>query len=225
MTAPVFKANRSKGRRTSSENVVHPVQFQADDETLIRSMKAGQSHAFRTFYRRHVSRVYAVLLRTLGDDTDLDILIQEVFTKAFQNIHTLKHPAQVRSWLAAIAVHTARDTIKHRRRHRRLLFFEPSALPEPLPVTDDTGDREAVRAVYRLLDKLGVDARIAFTLRYIQEMELTEVAEACGVSLATVKRRLARAKRQFYASAKADPALREWVARRVAPSVCEVDDD
>jgi RNA polymerase sigma-70 factor, ECF subfamily len=211
MVVPVIEKKQTQKERTSAADVVHPVQFQGDDEMLIRNMTAGQPYAFRTFYHRYVSLVYAVLLRTLGDDTELEILIQDVFTKAFQSIHTLKNVKQVKSWLASIAVHTARDTIKHRRRMRWLRFFEPSKLPEAPSFIDDNGEREAVSAVYRLLDTLSVDGRILFTLRYIQEMELTEVAEVCNVSLATIKRRLAKAKRQFYALAKADPILREWV--------------
>jgi RNA polymerase sigma-70 factor (ECF subfamily) len=212
MAAPVLKKKQQKRGPTSSANVVHPLRFQGDDETLIHNMTLGQPHAFQAFYHRHISFVYAVLLRTLGDDAELEIMIQEVFTKAFQNIHTLQDSARVKSWLASIAVHTARDTIKHRKRiRRRFVFFEPSEMPEPPRDSDDIGDKEAVSAVYRLLDTLGVDARIAFTLRYINEMELTEVAEACNVSQATIKRRLAKAKRQFCALAKADSTLKEWV--------------
>ncbi|HEY7376710.1 MAG TPA: sigma factor-like helix-turn-helix DNA-binding protein, partial [Polyangia bacterium] len=50
---------------------------------------------------------------------------------------------------------------------------------------------------------------MAFSLRFISEMQLTEVAAACRVSLATVKRRLARAEKRFVEAAKDHPALRE----------------
>ena len=53
------------------------------------------------------------------------------------------------------------------------------------------------------------DERMAFSLRFISEMQLTEVAAACRVSLATVKRRLARAESRFVDAAKDHPALRE----------------
>ena len=207
----VSKRTKPLEDRPVTGNVVHPFQFQGDDATLIQGMLDGHNGAFRAFYRRHASFVYSVLLRTLGADTELDALIQEVFLKAFQGIHSLKDVAHVKSWLASIAVHSARDAIKYRKRTKWLRYFEPSKIPEPLPEDDDTADREAVAAVYRLLDKLSVDYRIAFALRYMNEMELTEVAEACEVSLATIKRRLAKAKKQFYALAKEQPALRKWV--------------
>ena len=114
-------------------------------------------------------------------------------------------------WLASIAVHTARDTIKQRTRTRWLRFFEPSKMPEPLITSDENADREAVDTVYRLLDKLSVDNRIAFTLRYMHEMEPTDIAGACNISLATIKRRLAKAQKQFLALARNQPALRQWI--------------
>jgi RNA polymerase sigma-70 factor (ECF subfamily) len=69
-----------------------------------------------------------------------------------------------------------------------------------------------VRATYRVLDTLPDDERMAFSLRFISEMQLTEVAAACRVSLATVKRRLARAEKRFVEAAKDHPALRERLA-------------
>ena len=62
-----------------------------------------------------------------------------------------------------------------------------------------------------MLDKLPADERIAFALRFINEMELVEVADACQVSLATAKRRLARARKKFTTMALTYPELADWV--------------
>ena len=68
-------------------------------------------------------------------------------------------------------------------------------------------------AVREALAVLSSDERIAFSLRHLEELELTEVASACGVSLSTVKRRLKRAEERFDALALRDPRLAGW--RRV----------
>jgi RNA polymerase sigma-70 factor (ECF subfamily) len=78
----------------------------------------------------------------------------------------------------------------------------PAAPPE---------DKEALRATYRILSRLPADERIAFALRFIDGMELTEVAAACRVSLATIKRRVARAKSTFEAEAGHHPSLGPWL--------------
>ena len=70
-----------------------------------------------------------------------------------------------------------------------------------------------MNSTYRLLDTLPENERLAFSLRFIAEMELTEVAAACGCSLATIKRRLTRAEAHFLAGARQDPALNERLAR------------
>ena len=58
-----------------------------------------------------------------------------------------------------------------------------------------------------------VDKFIAFALRFVDGMELVEVAEACEVSLATIKRRLARAQAKFTNIARTYPVLHEWLER------------
>ena len=76
----------------------------------------------------------------------------------------------------------------------------------------DSAARDALRATWRILDTLSTDERLAFTLRFIHGEELTVVADACGCSLATVKRWLARAEARFVSQAQQHPEL----ARRLA---------
>jgi RNA polymerase sigma-70 factor (ECF subfamily) len=71
--------------------------------------------------------------------------------------------------------------------------------------------QDAMRATYAVLEKLSPDERIAFALRYVDGMELTEVAAACGRSLATIKRVLARAGVRFEAEARRHPVLLAWL--------------
>jgi RNA polymerase sigma-70 factor (ECF subfamily) len=77
----------------------------------------------------------------------------------------------------------------------------------------DNDSREALRALYTILDDLPADERIVFLLRFLEGMGLRETAEACGVSMATIKRRLSRAEELFVPKAKNHPLLSEWVAR------------
>ena len=84
----------------------------------------------------------------------------------------------------------------------------------PEPVARRLGsaeEREAVEATYAVLESLPSEQRLPFSLRYIQGMELKEVASACGVSLATIKRRISKAERRFVARAANDPALSDWL--------------
>ncbi|MEZ4313044.1 MAG: sigma-70 region 4 domain-containing protein [Polyangiaceae bacterium] len=75
------------------------------------------------------------------------------------------------------------------------------------PVAADKEVRGALEATYAVLGELPADERIAFALRFIEGMELTEVAASCGVSLATIKRRIGRAEGRFVEKARRHPIL------------------
>ncbi len=110
-----------------------------------------------------------------------------------------------------IAVHVARSAIARRRRRSWLWFLPGAELPEVDSGAASGEVLDALRATYAALDRLPVDERIAFALRFIDGMELTEVAEACDTSLATIKRRLARAGARFEAEARRRPVLEPWL--------------
>src|SRR5205823_5905331 len=122
-------------------------------------------------------------------------------------IDRLDRAESLRGWLGSIAVFTARTRLRSRSRWRFLSFLPPEELPD---VVDDRASlelEEALRATYRVLDRLPVEERIVFALRFIDEMELAEVAEASDMSLSTVKRRLAKATSRFAALAQREPSL------------------
>jgi RNA polymerase sigma-70 factor (ECF subfamily) len=78
------------------------------------------------------------------------------------------------------------------------------------PHTD--GDaREAVKRLYAILDRLDTKSRLAFVLHHVEGLELLEVASALDVSLATVKRRLARVSARVWAMAQGDRMLVEYL--------------
>src|SRR5205814_3393739 len=104
----------------------------------------------------------------------------------------------------------ARFEIRRRARRRFFLLAANDELPEMEAVVSNPEVDEAVRATYRVLNKLPADERIAFALRFIDGMELSEVASACRVSLATIKRRLLKARQRFDAMAAHYDELSDW---------------
>lgn len=200
-----------------SRSVVIPLfsagrpRFAGDDATLVAAIREGQVGCTAELFDRYGSHVQRVLANILGFDPELADLIQEVFARALASLHTLNDGAKLKAWLTSIAVFTARGCIRARTRRRWLGLATPSQLgQQPAPRVPEEV-REALRATYEVLEQLPSNERIAFTLRYFHGLELTDLAEACGVSLATIKRRLARARLRFMALARHRPALRAWV--------------
>jgi len=83
-------------------------------------------------------------------------------------------------------------------------------LPEPSVVRDDD-HAEVVREVSAILERLPVDERIALVVHRVQGLSLSESAAACGTSVSTFKRRLARGETKFFARAEKRPALAMWL--------------
>jgi RNA polymerase sigma-70 factor (ECF subfamily) len=181
------------------------------DELLVLSLRAHHPDAGTQLFDRYAPHVRRVLVRVMGPDSEILDLVHDVFVTALESVHRLIDPKALRAWLTQVAVFTARARIRRRVRGRILRFLPFSDLPEPeLPPTDFEAS-QAMQAVYRVLDGLETDQRIAFALRFVAGMELTEVAASCGVSLATIKRRLSRAQSNFAVAAQREPALAEWL--------------
>lgn len=194
---------------------VRPLPFVGDDAELALGLARLDQRARAACYDRFGAFVERRLIRTLGRDDEIADALQETFEIAFRDAHRITEPRKLRSWLGSIAVFVARGMLRKRRR-RWLRFFDPAELPEQAIESDAAAGVEA-RAVVRVLDRMPDEERLALTLRKLEEMELTEVAEAMGISLATVKRRLRSAEERFAGLLAEEPALVERGRWREGP--------
>jgi RNA polymerase sigma-70 factor (ECF subfamily) len=190
--------------------VVHPLPFDEDDASLVEAVRRRQPGAAARLYDRHVDAVYGFLFRLLGPQPDLEDLLQDVFASALSGIDRLREPASLRQWLLAITVGRARTYIRSRRRKRWLSFLPFDEVPEQAVVHDES-NAEIVREVCKLLDMLPAEERLALVVHRVQGLSLNESAEACGTSVSTFKRRLARGENKFFAGAGRRPALASWL--------------
>jgi RNA polymerase sigma-70 factor (ECF subfamily) len=162
----------------------------------LRVIEGGAAEAPLTVdaaFRAHAGFVASVALRVLGRPSEVDDLVQDVFLRALPRLATLRDPAALRGWLAVVTARLARRRLRSRRwkiwlgvgaDHDYTELADRAASPE---------DRALLRELYRALDRLPVQQRLAWTLRHAEGLELAAVAEACDCSLATVKRWIAAA--------------------------------
>jgi RNA polymerase sigma-70 factor, ECF subfamily len=193
-------------------HVVRPVTFVGDDEALVAGIKAESPPAVDALIERYSPHVVSVLARILGaSDPDVPDLCHDTLFRALRSAKQIADPSALKGWLTIIAVNVARSALKRRARARWLTLLPWYELPEVEAPAPEDHDRDALRTTYALLGELSADDRIALALRYIDGMELTEVAAAMGISLATVKRRLQRAEAGFLERAREAPELRGWL--------------
>jgi RNA polymerase sigma-70 factor, ECF subfamily len=143
-------------------------------------------------FREHVRFAHAIAFRILGRQAEVDDLLQDLFIAARKDLRDTSEPAAVRKWFAVATVRMAR---RRARRGSLLRFFgfdEPGF--DAMVAPGATPEQQAeVSALYGLLQHVPLQSRIAWTLRNLDGLPLADVAEACGCSLATAKRRIAAA--------------------------------
>ncbi|MFT3766779.1 MAG: sigma-70 family RNA polymerase sigma factor [Minicystis sp.] len=194
----------------------------ADDAALARAAASGAPGAPEAVWDRFSPMVRRVLRRSMGPGAEVEDLVQEVFLSFFRQVRELRDPAAVESFFFGIAIRVARAEIRKRRVRRWLRLTDDGALPEEIEApAEDAEAREAIARLYAILDQSDAEGRLAFVLRHIEGLELPDVAEALGVSLATAKRRLARVSARILAAAAKDPVLRAYVQARPAATADE----
>jgi RNA polymerase sigma-70 factor (ECF subfamily) len=173
-----------------------PAQELPDAPALVERARLGEDWAKEALYRQHVHRVTGVVARLLRHGPDVEDVVQDTFIEALQDLPKLREPEHFGRWIVRIAVHKVHKCFR-RRKLRRWIGLDRSLDDEPLPsqVHDDAPQhvRAELAAVDGALDRLGETERVCWVLRHLEGYELTEVAELVDCSLATVKRRIARA--------------------------------
>ena len=130
-----------------------------------------------------------------GRAAEVDDLIQDVFVEAAAGLRRLREPEAIKGWLATIAVRTVRRRLRVRRAWRFLGLDRDAADTVLVDPRASPADRVLLRAVYRVLDEMPVENRLAFTLHIIEGETMEAVAKLCRCTLATAKRRVARGQR------------------------------
>jgi RNA polymerase sigma-70 factor (ECF subfamily) len=146
--------------------------------------------AFDALFRRYAPFVAGVAARLLGrDDHEVDDVVQDVFWIASRRLASIYNLEAARPWLVTVTIRIVRRRLR-RRSWRRLWHAEPDVVDLPAPGA--TPEELALLArMYRVLDTLPTEDRLAWLLRHVQGERLADVALACECSLATAKRRIA----------------------------------
>jgi RNA polymerase sigma-70 factor (ECF subfamily) len=180
------------------------------DEALVVAARAGDRQACRAIWEKHTGLVQRLVRRFFGPGPDHSDVCQEVFLRLFKRLSELRDPAALPGFIVSITLGVARNEVR-RRRIRAIVGLSPTdELPNLTTPALSSEAREAVRALYRVLDQLGAEDRSLFVARYVEKMEMTEVASAHGISLSTAKRRIARLAQRVEARIKVEPALAEY---------------
>jgi RNA polymerase sigma-70 factor, ECF subfamily len=157
-------------------------------------------------FKQYAPHVAAIGFRILGSRDQMQDLVQDVFLKAHDWIARIDDPRALKSWLTTVTVREARMRLRLRRVRAFLHLADNHNYASVASATASPAERALATEIYRILDGVPVNARVAWTLRYVEGLTLPEIAEHCGCSLATVKRRVAEVHRIVLEALRDDQA-------------------
>jgi RNA polymerase sigma-70 factor (ECF subfamily) len=164
------------------------------DLAILRKAQRGDERAFAIILRMYETPVYNYVLRlTNGDKVLAEDLTQEVFLRVFQGLPRFSLRCKFTTWLFQVTKNRVLDELRARER-RPLTPVNLDDAPQ-LEVLDQSVEQvEAIDALWRAIEALPVDLKMALLLRDVVGLSYNEIADALEVTLATVKWRIFKAR-------------------------------
>jgi RNA polymerase sigma-70 factor, ECF subfamily len=166
------------------------------DLGVLRKAQRGDERAFSLILRAYETPVFNYVLRLVGGDRALaEDLTQEVFLRVFQGLPKFSLRSKFTTWLFQVTKNRVLDELRaSERRPRALVAIDDIA---PLEVLDAPVERlEEIDALWRSVENLSTDLKMALLLRDVVGLSYTEIADSLEVTLATVKWRIYKAREE-----------------------------
>jgi RNA polymerase sigma-70 factor (ECF subfamily) len=169
------------------------------DFGVLRKAQRGDERAFNLIVRAYETPVYNYVLRLVGDRSLAEDLTQEVFLRVYQGLPRFSLRCRFTTWLFQVTKNRVLDELRaSERRPRSVVTLDD--IP-PLEVLDAPVERvEAMDAVWRAVNDLNVDLKMALLLRDVVGLSYTEIADSLEITLATVKWRIYKAREEVQLS-------------------------
>jgi RNA polymerase sigma-70 factor (ECF subfamily) len=172
------------------------VSLTQPDPGVLRKAQRGDERAFSLILRAYETPVFNYVVRLVGGDRTLaEDLTQEVFLRVFQGLPSFSLRSKFTTWLFQVTKNRVLDELRAReRRPRSVCSLEDMA---PFEVLDQPFERmETVDALWRAVENLNVDLKMALLLRDVVGLAYTEIADTLEITLATVKWRIYKAREE-----------------------------
>jgi len=174
---------------------------------LIKKLQKGDEKSFREFYDLHKVKIYNIALGFLVNEKDAEDVTQEVFVQIFKSIKYFEGKAKLTTWIYRIAVTKSLDFIKSKKAKKRFAFIKDIFVN-----SDNESDKEENKFIefehpgikeenrelsvilFKEIDKLPENQRIAFVLNKVDLMSYKEVSKIMGISESSAESLIFRAK-------------------------------
>jgi len=175
----------------------------ADEEGMIRGLREQRREALREFVEQYQSRVYHTALSLVRDASDAEELTQDVCLTVWQSIATFKGESALSTWVYRITVTRSLDLIRSRNRKKRFAFLSPltnagnEVIHHPVDWVHPgvlQENKEKAAWLFRAVEQLPEQQKVAFTLSKIEQLSQKEIAEIMELKEGAVESLLQRAR-------------------------------
>ncbi len=178
------------------------------EQRLIERLVARDERAFNTLVRAYERRVFALVLRMLGNRAEAEDLAQEVFVQVFKAIGSFRGDSKLSTWVYRIAVNLCKNRSKYLRVRHAGEEEELEAVADRVPLGDArhanvgqvarpdeaVAGKQVEQIVQRAILAIEPDFRECLVLRDVEELSYEEIGEITGLAPGTVKSRIHRAR-------------------------------
>ena len=163
------------------------------DFGVLRKAQRGDERAFSIIVRAYQVPVFNYVLRLVGDRALAEDLTQEIFLRVFQGLPRFSLRSKFTTWLFQVTKNRVLDELRAKER-RPLAPVCIDDLP-PLEALELPAERvEEMDALWRAIEALPVDLKMALLLRDVVGLSYNEIADSLEITLATVKWRIFKAR-------------------------------
>ena len=173
------------------------------DKHLLSELQAGKEYAFKQLFDRHGDSMFNLAFSICGNKPDAEDIIQESFAEIFKSVGNFRGESSLSTWIYRITLNKALEAERRKKRKKRaaqlVSLFGFKDKEEYHSVTWEhpgiiTENKELAEILFKAIQKLPENQRVAFTLHKTEGMEYKEIAELMNVSLSSVESLIHRAK-------------------------------
>jgi len=185
-----------------------------DERRLVSSLKERQEEAFRILIRRYKTKLFSIAYGITSDREQSFDIVQEVFLKVYENIHSFREDSSLSTWLHRITVNQCLNWKRRWKRRFRWHHqsietdgggYDPELRSDSHYTETAYEKKEFEKKLWEKIGELPEEARIVFVLRELEGLSYDEIAKTLKIKTGTVSSRL------FYARKRLKEELKEYL--------------
>ena len=190
------------------------------DPAVLRDAQRGSERAFNELVRTYQTPIFNYVLRLTGDRTLAEDLTQDVFLRVYQGLPRFSLRCKFTTWLFQVTKNRVLDELRARER-RPHSFVALDDLPALEVLDRPIEEGETIDALWRAVETLNPDLKMALLLRDIVGLPYNEIADSLEITLSTVKWRIFKAREEVQLSLAREGLVLAGAATAEAPELAE----